>query len=272
MQASIFRFISVGRATENLTRNNHMLNVLPIEDAMGTDGEIDYDPQRFSDSYVNDIGETIQVENIVSRDYMCQWLPSEDNRLTPPDIRRGELVEIWRQGDTNKYYWRSMGLKNNLRSLESVIFAFGATPELGGHQNDLTKCYLLSVSAHDKHFTLSTSKANGEEYAYTIQINSKESAVYITDDDDNFFELDSKDTRLQLKNKYDSYVKVQEKFIEMNADEYIDFKVGSNNFRMTPDSTKLDTPSTIEFISGSLIRLKTATLEAISSAIKFIRG
>lgn len=272
MKQSVFRLVSIGRATENLKRNQHFLNVEEIENRSGTDGEQNFDPKVTADSYTNAEGETIQTEAIVAREVECQWLPTDDNRLTPPDIRRGELVEIWRQGDSDKYYWRSLGLRNDLRSLESVIYAWGATPDLAGHQMDLTKCYIMSVSAHDKHFTISTSKANGESYSYNIQINTKESAVYITDDDNNFFELDSKDKRLQLKNSDGSYVKVERRFIELKADEYIDFKVMDNNFRMTPNETNLDTPILIKFVSNSMVEIKSRIIKLIAPAIQFLKG
>lgn len=236
MQGSIFRLYSIGRAAENKKRTTMLINVLPVELATGTDGEINFDPKLATNSFTNLKGETIEINGIVARELECQWLPTDDNRLTAPDIRRGELLEIWRLGDTDQYYWRSMGITNGLRALESVIFAWSATPELGGYGLDLSKCYMLSVSAHDKHFTIQTSKANGELYAYTFQINTAESAVYLTDDNDNFFELDSKEKRLQLKNVDGSFVKVEKKFIELNADEYINLKVKNSNFRMTPDS------------------------------------
>lgn len=241
MQGSIFKLYSIGRASENKKRGSNTLNVLPVEVASGTDGEINFDPQLMTNSFTSLDGSTIEIDGIVARELECQWLPNEDNRLTSPDIRRDELIEIWRLGDTDQYYWRSMGLRNGLRALESVIFAWGASPDLGGHGLDLEKCYILAVSAHDKHFTIRTSKANGELYSYTFQINTKESSVYIADDNDNFIELDSKANRLQLKNVDGSFVKVEKRFIELSADEYIDLKVKDSSLRMTPDSIAAST-------------------------------
>lgn len=271
MNPSIFHLTSIGRAAENLERNEHMLNVLMNESALGTDGELNFDPKVMEGSYENEHGETIVVEGMVAREVECQWLPTDDNRLTPPDIRRGELVEVWRQGDSDKYYWRSMALRNDMRSLESVIYAWGATPELGGHKQDLSKCYIMSVSAHDKHVTIRTSKANEELYAYTIQINTKESAVYIVDDDGQMIELDSRERRLQLINKDNSFVKVEKKFIELNADEYIKLTVKDNVYKMVPDTTTLNTPKNIRMESGSLIRWTTNLAQAITGAFRHIK-
>lgn len=233
-QVSVFRLWSLGRATENKPRNSTKLMVIPLETASATDGETTFNPIEEEFQGVDASGKQYAVKTIGTRDIPCEWLPSENNRATPPDIRRNERVEIWELGDTGQYFWRSQGMDLKLRTLETVVFTFGASPNPGGAGLDFSTCYFLTFSAHDKHVTIGTSKANGEPYAYTIQINTKVGAIYLTDDVNNLIELDSSNNRIQLKNADDSFVKVERKGIDIKADQYIQLTCGGSTYRMEP--------------------------------------
>ncbi|MFO5452878.1 hypothetical protein ACLBO7_30440, partial [Klebsiella pneumoniae] len=80
---------------------------------------------------------------------------------------------------------------------------------------------VTQLSADDKNVTIGTSKANGEPYRYSVQINTGTGAVYIHDDIGNRFELVSKDKRLMLMNADNSFVKVEKKAIDLMTDVYI---------------------------------------------------
>lgn len=245
--ASIFRLVSIGTSKENKPRDATLLNVLMNEKAMATDGEITFNPVEQVRQWQDNTGETHQVKTTAERSVPCQWLPSEDNRATPPDIMRNELVEVWRLGDTDKYYWRSMALKNGLRALESVVYTWNASPNPGGGGVDFATCYYMAVSAHDKHFTFGTSKANGEPYAWTMQFNTGSGEFTITDDIGNEFEIVSRDNRLQLRNPDGTYLKLERQIIEMNAGESIEMIVGGTRYKLTPsDVTTLTTNVTTD--------------------------
>lgn len=239
--ASMFRLVSVGTSKENKPRNSKTLNVLMNEKAMATDGEIKFDPKETTREWQDTDGATHQVKTTAERSVPCEWLPSEDNRATPPDIRRNELVEVWRLGDSDKYYWRSLALKNELRALESVVYTWNASPNPAGGGIDFTTCYYLAVSAHDKHFTIGTSKANGEPYAWTQQFNTGEGEFTITDDIGNEIEIVSRENRIQLKNADGSFIKIERNTIELFASESITLTVGGTVYKLTPDTVSTQT-------------------------------
>lgn len=239
--ASIFRLVSIGTAKENKPRASNSLNVLMNEKAMATDGEINFNPVEQTRQWNDSQGETHQVKTTAERSVPCTWLPSEDNRATPPDIMRNELVEVWRLGDSDKYYWRSLALKNGLRALESVVYTWNASPNPGGGGVDFNTCYYMAISAHDKHFTIGTSKANGEPYGWIMQFNTGEGEFTITDDIGNEFEIVSKDNRLQLKNPDGTYLKLERKLIEMKADESIELIVGGTRYKLVPEAVTTTT-------------------------------
>lgn len=243
--ASMFRLVSVGTSKENKPRNSKTLNVLMNEKAMATDGEIKFDPKETVREWQDTDGATHQVKTTAERSVPCEWLPSEDNRATPPDIRRNELVEVWRLGDSDKYYWRCLGLKNELRALESVVYTWNASPSPAGGGVNFETCYYLAVSAHDKHFTIGTSKANGEPYGWTMQFNTGEGEFTITDDIGNEFEIVSRDNRLQLKNPDGTFLKLEKQKIDLSANESITLTVGGTVYKLTPDTASTQTTNVL---------------------------
>ncbi|MFO5979448.1 hypothetical protein ACLBSL_32710, partial [Klebsiella pneumoniae] len=103
-----------------------------------------------------------------NRRMRCTRSSNDDKPATPPDVMRGEKIAIYRLGDTSQFYWRSMGLSNDLRTLESVVYTFNASLSPGGAGKNFDTCYFMQFSAHDKHVTIGTSKANGEPYRYSV--------------------------------------------------------------------------------------------------------
>lgn len=235
IKSSLYLF-SVGYVTKNKDYNSRLIQALPVESASGTDGEVTHNPVEDILKGIDSKGDAYEVKATMTRDLECEWYPFDDNRVTPPDVRRGELVEIYRLGNSSKYFWRSMNMRNGLRTLEHVVNAYGATPKAGGSGLSMDSCYTFIVSPLNGYINLQTTKANGEPYAYTVQINSKEGNVSITDDVGNFFELNSKETRVRLRNANDSYINIEKQTIDMKADEYIQMTVGGTTHKWTPTS------------------------------------
>ncbi|MFO5742420.1 hypothetical protein ACLBPW_30450, partial [Klebsiella pneumoniae] len=79
---------------------------------------------------------------------------------------------------------------------------------------------------------------------YSVQINTGTGAVYIHDDIGNRFELVSKDKRLMLMNADNSFVKVEKKAIDLNADQYIKLTSGGSTLELNPTEFKVNTTNT----------------------------
>lgn len=232
---SILTLFSIGYVTTNKARDSRKIQCLPVESASATDGETTHNPLQDILKGVDKDGNAYEVKGTQTRDIECEWMPTEDNRATPPDMRRGELVEIYRVGKTSQYYWRCMGFRNNLRNLEHVVWMFAASPDAGGAGGTFEKCYSLTFSPMDGHITVQTTKANKESFAYTFQINTKDSLVGMTDDVGNYWELNSKESRHRFKNVDESHVTIEKQWIEMEASQHIQLKVGSTVLKLTPE-------------------------------------
>src|SRR5690606_22162241 len=128
------------------------------------------------------------------------------NRYTAPDVRRGERVILYTYGDTNQFYWRPLGLDDHLRKLETIVWAISATRDETKTTLDLETCYIVEFSSHAKAISISTCKADGEPFAYDIQLNTKDGRFTIQDDaagadkEGNLWLFDSANTHFRMQN------------------------------------------------------------------------
>lgn len=254
MQASCFQNVALGIVAENKAMKdasgkfNRTILVTDIESLNMTNGEIRSNPEQLESSGVDATGKVYNSAVVVDQVIEATWVPFLSNRLTAPDVRRGERVRLWRSGDADKYYWSTMGLDENLRKLETAIFAFSGTPDESQTELDLENCYYFEVSTHNKTITLQTSASNGEPFRYTAQINAAEGAFLIEDDIGNSFELDSTENRLTLENADDSKVELNRGKIAIIANEEVSLTVGGTKQVWKPGITTLKTP---KFAGGS---------------------
>lgn len=267
---SIFMPYSIGQITIPKERTSRMVQALPVEIASGTDGEVTHAPQEEILKGFDSDGSEYQVKMTSSRDLECEWLPMEGNRVTPPDVQRGELVMIYRLGDSDRYFWTCMGIRNHLRTLESVITMYGATPNISGCGLDFTNCYYQIWSPADGHITFGTSQANGEEFKYTFQINAKESFAGLTDDVGNYMEINSAAGRCMFKNASGSIIRAEKQIIDLIADSEINFTVGGT--KMTLNPSEITSTTTTDTKQATTINRKGTTINDDSTVYNNTSG
>lgn len=219
---------SIGIAAENKPLNTRDLNVTPIEILSALDGELKHNPEEVIQTGTDSEGNHYEVRVIQDITLTATWLPSSSNRVTAPDIRRGELIEIYRLADTDRFYWRCMGLSDHLRRLETIIFAINGSPDENAKGIDFETCYFIELSTHQRQITLSTSQANGEPFRYTFQFNTAEGYVNLTDDVGNHVILDSTNTLIHLENIAGSMVELNKEDIHFVAPRNLTGKVGND--------------------------------------------
>ena len=95
---SSLHFYSVGQAAENLVTGQHTLMVIPVEHHSYLDGEVRSNPQQIVASGVDAAGKAFQSKAVMDTAIEATWYSLQSNRYTPPDVRRGERVLIWRFG------------------------------------------------------------------------------------------------------------------------------------------------------------------------------
>lgn len=197
---SKLRFYSVGIVAQNKTLNSRVIQVTPTEETPFIDGEVTATQTTNTTTGTDASGATYTASANSSAAIQATWLQfGASNRITAPDVRRGEKVMIFQYADADKYYWTEMLHGQPLRRLETVIYSFSAS-RVEDDPVDATTQYFLEVSTHTKQITLHTCKADGEPFGYDIQLDTKVGKLLITDDTGNYIHLNSAERRIELYN------------------------------------------------------------------------
>ncbi len=197
---SILHIYSFAIAAENLDlQNPKFLECTSVEDQPMASGVLSANSTDYASSGTDSKGAAYQTTVKQTVTVKAEWMPlGSSNRMTPPNIRVGERLMLYRMGDTDKYYWVTCAQDMNLRKLETVIHAWnGSQDETQG--TDGTNSYFFEVSTHNKLMHLHTSKANGEVCGYDVQVNPGTGKIQIQDDIGNFILMDSVNQILQMQ-------------------------------------------------------------------------
>lgn len=206
MEVSQLKFYSYGIVLKDLVVGEDSIKVMPMEFRLGTRVKIDDEVATEELSHGVAGGEDT-VKMTTGKSITARWLKFDSNRVFAPNVMREEQVMIYRLGDTDVYYWQDFNVAN-VKRLETVVYAFSADPTKK-MADDLSNAYMIMVSTHDKHITIQTSKANGEPFAYTVQLNTDEGNFQLTDDIGNTFYLDSAAETIGAVNSAGSSLKIQ---------------------------------------------------------------
>lgn len=246
---SKLQFYSIGIVAANKKLSSDRIEVVPMEDSPMLSGELSDNIEQYQAKGQSIDGESFDVDMKTTASIQARWLSYTDtNRITSPDVRRGEMVAIYQFSDSDEYWWMTLKQDKTLRRLETVIYSFSNQRD-ENNEVDANSSYWFEVSTHGKYIHLHTSKNDKEPFAYDVQINTKVGCVTITDDDDNWIFLDSKERQIKLHNKDNSFIDINKKKIHINAVDQVlvttkAFEVqASNSIKMTTKDYTLKTNS-----------------------------
>lgn len=224
MELSQLKIYSLGIVAANKALTSRDVSITPVEDTPMVNGEITDDVTKYKADAADSDGKAYSVELDTTNTVTATWLPlGSSNRMTAPDVRRGETVVLYRFADSDKFWWTTLKDDMNLRKLETVIYAFSGTKDENAKSTS-ENCYFLEVSTHQKLVHFHTSKANGEPFMYDIQINTKDGFIQIQDDANNFFRFDSKERQLEMVNSDNSRIEINKTNIFIESTDLIAMK------------------------------------------------
>lgn len=231
MDLSKLHLHSIGLVSANKAMSSHEISVILTESRFSNDEEILTNPNAQTVDFKTQGGQE-SVKVTLDNSVTAKWLKSNTNRISAPDVRRGDRVKVYRVGDTDEYYWEDMN-SENVKRLETVVHAYSADPD-NPMKDDGSNAYTFEVSAHQKTITIATSDANGEKAKFNVQLNCEDGVIVIEDDKDNNIYLDSVNTDIRLKNANGTMARLNKKNIEMFAPDSMFLKVANLiNFKCT---------------------------------------
>ena len=244
---SRLHFYSYGIVANNKDLSSDLIEVVPSEDMSFYDGELTDTIEKVEaegkDHNDKEFKTTVETTNSIK----AKWLSFTDtNRMTSPDVRRGEEVVIWRFGDADQYWWCTLQQDKKLRRLETVIYGFSNVREENTEMKH-DNMYWIEISTHRKNIGLHTSKNDGEPFAWDIQLDTKNGTFTIEDNDEGYFFYDAKKRHFKMHNKDKSYFEIEKKRAKLFTLDRIDFETkdltikASNSITFTTKDYKLTT-------------------------------
>jgi hypothetical protein len=249
-QASVSKLqvFTYGTAAENLALNSYDLEITPLEHMPMTDGEQTTNSNTATTQGTDLSGAQYQTQMTSSGTIKATWLPlGQPNRMTPPNVRRGEEVVVYRFGDADKYYWNTARNDLTFRRLETVVWAISAVAT-EGVKCDQTNTYFIEFSSHKKTITLSTStsKVNGEKTCYTVLLDPGNGKLSIADDLDNILFLDSTQNQWHMENGDGSFFDMTKRAISGSAADSITWETKDWTLKASNSITENTTTRTMQ--------------------------
>jgi hypothetical protein len=212
---------SVGIVAVNKLPSEHHVEVVPLETASFMEGELTDFKDEYKGSGKDKDGRSFSHDIDLTLSVRAKWLPfCQGNRITPPDVRRGEHVMLYQLGDADEYYWVTLRQDKHLRRLETVIYSYSNNRD-EDIEDDPETTYWFEVSTHKKLIHLHTSKNDKEPFTYDVQINTKDGRIIVEDDDMNYLFLDSKERHWRIHNKDETYIELDKRIINMHSHDEI---------------------------------------------------
>lgn len=150
----------------------------------------------------NEFTSSVQTKTTVTAYYHG----GDTNRAFPPDVVKGEQVKITKYATADKYYWESMGRDDQLRYTETHRIEVKNRKDFSDPSDD-SHTYSIEIdSKRSQHIRLLTSKGNGEPYAYTLLLDTKNGRVQLADDVGNAFTIDSANAKVIMRNADKSFM------------------------------------------------------------------
>lgn len=238
MEGSKFHFYSFGIVGTPKALNSDMVQVFPQEKFTMSAGEITDNVSSIEVKGKDGTDKDYQGKIETKPTITCKWLPiGEPNRVTPPDVRRGEQVIIYRYADTDFYFW-STAFNNVVRRLETVGWWFSGTPDEGDNTRTAENGYIFEWSTHNGHIIISTSRKNGEKASFIMKFDTKQGNWLLQDNLGNSINLDSVAGILTVITENE--IIHNTKKYTVNCDDYI---VNTKNFLVNASAgSKFATP------------------------------
>jgi hypothetical protein len=198
----------------------------------------------------------------LSNSIEAEWLNTNSNRVTPPHVKLGTRVFIWRNSDTETYYWESIE-EYTLREQEHLQYLYSnpdtsveLTPEILNEKVTEANAYSIIVSTREKLIQVKTNKNDNEAHAYDIKLDIANSKFSISDDLGNNVLLDSANSIISMANIDNSSIVIDKTNITISCDGTLTTNATdiSNNAASTvvttAASTTVDAPTNT--ITGTL--------------------
>lgn len=209
----------------------HPQDVLPY-----TTGKLSPKAQKvdvnLSDTHQGGAAGSVTETNVVR----AIW-KGDSNTDQPPDVVKGEIVELTQDGNTGTLYWSASGRTTTSRSRERKEMRAANQEGYSKNLDDGNSYFIAIDTLTKKEIRLQTCMSDGEKFGYTILINPKDSMIQICDNENNEISIDSQNQHIIIRNKDESFIDMMKKNIVIGCHEAITLKAEKQVVIDTPNLT-----------------------------------
>lgn len=208
--SSQYRVVSIGYVVENKSRNSDEIEVWLNEKLPFVNGELAGGFEEANVTASTPTGEVKSFAVKMSNSIMAGWVGDGSNRISSPDVRRGDKVEVLQYGDVDQYFWRVFNEPGkNVRRRETVVHAYSNTQDESQTTQTPENSWYSEVNTHDKVATLMrTNKSDGEKFAYDVSVDVKAGKAQMADDVGNGVVVNSDECNVGIENSTGSFIRV----------------------------------------------------------------
>lgn len=259
MGKTVFAFIGIGEVVQDKEQTAWECNIFLKEHATFAEGVLGEDDKSPKTIKLKG-GGTYQLAKTASNSIWAKWLPlCNGNRLTPPDLCKGETVMVCGFEGNDEYYWIKLFSEPDLAKRDVVTWLFSAKPD-GNEGNEdtittdyLTAAYRFTVDCEHKEIKLVTSDANEEVTIYSVQLDLEEGTFTIEDKTDNYLQLNSVENKWRIRAAAN---------INQRADEERNSHIGTDDNRyVVGNVTDIIDGNVVESVTGNVTTVIQGNIE-----------
>lgn len=225
-------YLGWGFVSENsVLGKEDVILVVPIEQLPNASGKLEVNPETFTVKGVDASGKHYEMKIDTNSSIKATYRSRDPNRITPPQVMKGERVELYRYANDQTYYWESLNMDLNKRVQEIVVNTYAAKPKDAVNKDTPStpeNSYSTVIDTVNGLMEFRTSMANGEKSAWTVQINGKDGVAIIKDEKGNIVQIDSVNGVIDMRNSYASHLQLDKNNINVHCNEHFKMTAGES--------------------------------------------
>ena len=177
---SKFKRYAIATVSEPKTSiNDAIIQVTLDEIHPFEDGDKISSEEEYTARGVDRLGIAYEAKISADKSVEAIWM-RDGNRATPPDVQRGEKVQIYRNDNDENLYWSELGIGDvwQRRKQETIVFvvaADGSSDEKTVHTAE--NCYTITVSGHNRVIILDMPKVAGAKGAMRVTLDQSNGVI-----------------------------------------------------------------------------------------------
>lgn len=197
LKESLLKIYAIGYVAKDIEEDSMYVDIYPAESLNTHTGELN--EENIVHTTTKDVeGKVISINIDKSRLLTAKWIPiNQSNRVTPPNVCKGETVLIYNYAGTDKYFWSTMYAEPDLRKREKVTYFFSNKDSIDDEEWP-EHAYTLTVDTINKVVSLKTADNDGELTTYEISLDTAEGMLTIVDGKENKIQLNSDSDTLSV--------------------------------------------------------------------------